>query len=172
MGSEAGDDGPGQSSFFLVASKAADLRGARTAAGQGSVPVVTRHLLDDVDLAGGVGPEGGDGDAQPARPVTRAGETDRLQVAHDGVVIQLGPEDGVDPGGAHADVGRVRHRAAYVDDLAVGAEARAGRDGQYLAQPEGSPVDPPGSQPRSNRADASERIPRRLVVRAMAIGAK
>ena len=98
----------------LVRRQVSDLRRARHGSGDVLVAVVTRHLLDHVDLALGVGPEGGDGDVEHVIAGGLRGEADRCQVGAHGVERQVRAEDRVHSRHPHADACWRRHRAEHL----------------------------------------------------------
>ncbi len=94
--------------------------------GDVGVAEVAGHLLDHVDLGGGVGPEAGDRDVQLDIGVLalHAEPDGREQVADLGG-LEVGAQHGVHPGGAQLHPGRAGQVAPGVDH--VGGELRAGR---------------------------------------------
>ena len=110
----------------MVRGQRADVRALRHRPGDVAVAVVTGDLLDHLDLGGDVRPERGRHHVLDAGHVAggRRREADGCQVGRDGGGVQVRPEDGVDPAGAHPD------------------RLSPGRDGPLVEHPSRRPTGP------------------------------
>ena len=155
--------------------EAARLRPGRGAARDVGIAIGSGDLFDDVvDPVRGathIGPIGRHHDRQGVGVLINAAEPNRFDQRGDGLFGERHADLALDPGNGQVD-GEGLGDVPVDPESTVGDQKVGHGEGHQLAEALYRRLNGAGVRPRSKRAEASVRTPRRLEVRAITIGVK